>query len=131
MKKLRGLSVKFMFITLVVFISSCVSRSSYFDEIILQNLKQYEDIAEIYDYRKIKEYNEGNKHIVVYQYKVKLKTDKVLKEAQTNILDILKKSPFLVELSTRCGINFITGKQPCIIEDKAIFKKTANGWILK
>lgn len=115
-----------------IFLLSCaVKNNSYFDKVILENLKKYKDIAEIYDYRKIKEYDRDNEHIVEYQFKVKLKPDKVVKEAQDNMLNILKKSPFLIELGTRCGINFITGKQPCIIEDKAIFKKTANGWILK
>ncbi len=115
----------------IFFVNCAVKNNSYFDKVILENLKKYEDIAEIYDYRKIKEYDKGNEHIVEYQFKVKLKPDKVVKEAQDNMLNILKKSPFLVELGTRCGINFITGKQPCIIEDKAIFKKTSEGWILK
>ncbi len=122
---------KLLILSSIFFVNCAVKNNSYFDRVILGNLKKYEDIAEIYDYKKIKEYDIGSEHIVEYQFKVKLKPDKVVKEAQDNMLNILKKSPFLVELGTRCGLNFITGKQPCIIEDKAIFKKTAEGWILK
>ena len=116
----------------LIFINSCaVKNSSYFDKEILKQLNKYSDIAEIYDYKKIAEYDKGNEHIVKYQYKVKLKPDKVIKEAENNMLNILKKSPFLLELGTRCGINFLTGKQPCIIEDEAVFVKTPEGWVLK
>ena len=108
-----------------------MKNSSYFDREILKHLNRYSDIAEIYDYKKIDEYDKGEKHIVKYQYKVKLKPSKVIKEAQNNMLNILNKSPFLIELGTRCGINFLTGKQPCIIEDEAVFEKTSNGWVLK
>ncbi len=135
MKRLKELlgknNLKLLILYSILLVGCAVKNSSYFDKVILENLKKYEDIAEIYDYRKIRKYDRGNEHIVEYQFKVKLKPDKVVKEAQDNMLNILKKSPFLIELGTRCGINFITGKQPCIIEDKAVFKKTSEGWILK
>ena len=116
----------------IFFITSCaIKNSSYFDKVILENLNRYSDIAEIYDYRRIDEYDKGNEHIVRYQYKVKLKPDKVIKGVQNNTLNMLGKSPFLIKLGTRCGINFLTGKQPCIIEEEAIFKRTSEGWILK
>ena len=129
-KNIKLLTILF-FIYILSIYSCALNNRSYFDEVILENLKKYEDIAEIYDYRKINEYDRGNEHIVKYQYKVKLKADNVIKQAQENMLNIINKSPFLVELGTRCGINFLSGKQPCIIEDEAVFKKTDNGWILK
>ena len=138
MRRLEGLSVKkfviigfLSVITVNIFLSCALKNNSYFDKVILEKLNKYKDIAEIYDYRKIEEYDRGNEHIVKYQYKVKLKPDNVVKQAQENMLNILNKSPFLVELGTKCGINFLSGKQPCIIEDEAVFKKTEEGWILK